>query len=78
VHPNRTPEEVEVYLHSFSTSALIQLSDKVIAPEAILKGKVTLANEYEPGKAPEMVWIDKKEHYASAGNLSRIPQLSSP
>jgi hypothetical protein len=78
VHPNRTSYEVEVYLHLFSTSALIELSGKLIAPEAILARRETLADEYEAGKAPEPVWIDIKEQYASAGNLSRISHLSSP
>jgi hypothetical protein len=34
------------------------LSGKLIAPEAILTGKETLADEYEAGKAPEPVRID--------------------
>jgi len=54
------------------------LSGKLIVPETILTGKETLADEYEAGKAPEPVWMDIKEHHASAGNLSRIPHLSSP
>jgi hypothetical protein len=54
------------------------LSGKLIVPEAILKGKEALAEEFEAGKAPELVWIDKRGQYVSAGNLSRIPHLPSP